>query len=206
MKIRITFRGSQSSQSVRIVSFPEAWILEVDTVLSVFELISAYGTVGLSLGVPFANFSFSGALTPLSKLIVCAVMLRGRHRGLPVAIDRAVMLPKEFKKAMGMRDSEDDGTSRMQAVNEEDDNESGAFFDSNEELNAQPAGHDAKAEGQVARERVSFDDGALEQHARRQEWGGSDDRDPQAEQRSHEEDYNTNTPTSTTAHTEERND
>jgi hypothetical protein len=25
-------------------------------------------------------------------------MIRGRHRGLPVAIDRAVMLPKEFKK------------------------------------------------------------------------------------------------------------
>lgn len=25
-------------------------------------------------------------------------MLRGRHRGLPVAIDRAVMLPNEFEK------------------------------------------------------------------------------------------------------------
>lgn len=32
----------------------------------------------------------------LSKLVVCAVMIRGRHRGLPVAIDRAVMLPNEF--------------------------------------------------------------------------------------------------------------
>ncbi|KAH9855968.1 cation transport protein-domain-containing protein [Lenzites betulinus] len=63
----------------------------------VFELVSAYGTVGLSLGVPYASFSFSGSLRPLSKLIVCAVMLRGRHRGLPVAIDRAVMLPYEFK-------------------------------------------------------------------------------------------------------------
>ncbi|PCH35574.1 hypothetical protein WOLCODRAFT_91613 [Wolfiporia cocos MD-104 SS10] len=65
---------------------------------TLFELVSAYGTVGLSLGVPDANFSFSGALRPLSKLIVCAVMLRGRHRGLPVAIDRAVMLPFEFRK------------------------------------------------------------------------------------------------------------
>lgn len=26
-------------------------------------------------------------------------MLRGRHRGLPVAIDRAVMLPKEFQQS-----------------------------------------------------------------------------------------------------------
>lgn len=29
---------------------------------------------------------------------MCVVMIRGRHRGLPVAIDRAVMLPKEFRK------------------------------------------------------------------------------------------------------------
>lgn len=48
-----------------------------------------------------ANFSFSGAFTPLSKLIVCVVMLRGRHRGLPVAIDRAVLLPSEYKKKDG---------------------------------------------------------------------------------------------------------
>ncbi|KZV88401.1 hypothetical protein EXIGLDRAFT_839267 [Exidia glandulosa HHB12029] len=64
----------------------------------VFELVSAYGTVGLSLGTPNANYSFSGELKPLSKLIICAVMIRGRHRGLPVAIDRAVLLPSEFKK------------------------------------------------------------------------------------------------------------
>ncbi|KAG1855585.1 cation transport protein-domain-containing protein [Suillus subluteus] len=64
----------------------------------IFELVSAYGTVGLSLGIPNENYSFSGALRPLSKLILCLVMLRGRHRGLPVAIDRAIMFPSEFKK------------------------------------------------------------------------------------------------------------
>ncbi|KAG2153183.1 cation transport protein-domain-containing protein [Suillus clintonianus] len=64
----------------------------------IFELVSAYGTVGLSLGIPTENYSFSGALKPLSKLILCIVMLRGRHRGLPVAIDRAIMLPSEFEK------------------------------------------------------------------------------------------------------------
>ncbi|TFK44919.1 cation transport protein-domain-containing protein [Crucibulum laeve] len=64
----------------------------------VFELVSAYGTVGLSLGMPTQNYSLSGAFHPLSKLIVCLVMIRGRHRGLPVAIDRAVMLPSEFQK------------------------------------------------------------------------------------------------------------
>ncbi len=34
-------------------------------------------------------------------------MLRGRHRGLPVAIDRAVLLPAEYGKEIGRH--EDDG-------------------------------------------------------------------------------------------------
>jgi len=63
-----------------------------------FEIVSAYGTVGLSTGVPYANYSLSGAFRPLSKLIICVVMLRGRHRGLPVAIDRAVLLPSEYEE------------------------------------------------------------------------------------------------------------
>ncbi|KAI5119163.1 hypothetical protein M0805_008646 [Coniferiporia weirii] len=88
----------------------------------IFELISAYGGVGLSLGVPYANFSFSGAFTPLSKLIVCAVMLRGRHRGLPVAIDRAVMLPFEFKKA-GITRETDDGADLSDGNEENTRNE-----------------------------------------------------------------------------------
>lgn len=54
------------------------------------------------------NFSLSGALHPLSKLIICVVMLRGRHRGLPVALDRAVMLPQEFRKRV---DGDHDGNS-----------------------------------------------------------------------------------------------
>jgi Trk-type K+ transport system membrane component len=54
-----------------------------------FEVVSAYATVGLSLGIPTENFSFSGALRPGSKIILILVMLRGRHRDLPVAIDRA---------------------------------------------------------------------------------------------------------------------
>jgi hypothetical protein len=31
-----------------------------------------------------------------SKLVICVVMLRGRHRGLPVALDRAIVFPTEF--------------------------------------------------------------------------------------------------------------
>jgi potassium uptake Trk family protein len=61
----------------------------------IFEVVSAYGCVGISVGLPNVAYSFCGGWHVLSKLILCAVMIRGRHRGLPVAIDRAVMLPGE---------------------------------------------------------------------------------------------------------------
>ncbi|KAF8647560.1 hypothetical protein AX16_006617 [Volvariella volvacea WC 439] len=61
-----------------------------------FELVSAFGGIGLSLGFPSDNYSFVGAMRPLSKLIVIVIMVRGRHRGLPVAVDRAVLLPHEL--------------------------------------------------------------------------------------------------------------
>ncbi len=61
----------------------------------IFEVVSAYGTVGISVGVPTAAYSFCGAWYTGSKLVLCLVMLRGRHRGLPVALDHAVRLPGE---------------------------------------------------------------------------------------------------------------
>lgn len=60
-----------------------------------FEIISAYGTVGLSLGYPTINASFSGEFRTLSKLVIIAMEIRGRHRGLPYEVDRAVLLPSE---------------------------------------------------------------------------------------------------------------
>lgn len=60
-----------------------------------FEVVSAYANIGLSIGLPTAAFSFSGGLHDWSKLVMILVMLRGRHRGLPVALDRAVRLPGE---------------------------------------------------------------------------------------------------------------
>jgi Cation transport protein len=45
--------------------------------------------------MPRNAYSFCGAWHTGSKLILIAVMLRGRHRGLPVAIDKAVLLPDE---------------------------------------------------------------------------------------------------------------
>jgi hypothetical protein len=54
--------------------------------------VSAYATVGLSLGVPYDNYSLSGSFRKLSKLVVVVVMIRGRHRGLPVAVSPGFLL------------------------------------------------------------------------------------------------------------------
>ena len=69
-----------------------------------FEVTSAYGTVGLSTGVPYDNYSLCGQFHVMSKLILIVVMLRGRHRGLPLAIDRSILLPGE--KLMNKMDEE----------------------------------------------------------------------------------------------------
>ncbi|KAI0847889.1 potassium transport protein TRK1/TRK2 [Daldinia vernicosa] len=61
-----------------------------------FEIVSAYGTVGLSLGYPGVNASLCSQFTILGKLIVIAMQIRGRHRGLPYGLDRAVLLPSEY--------------------------------------------------------------------------------------------------------------
>ncbi|KAF3927740.1 hypothetical protein ABW21_db0207328 [Orbilia brochopaga] len=75
-----------------------------------FEVVSAYGTVGLSLGYPNVNTSFSGQFTTFSKIVIMAMMIRGRHRGLPYELDRAILLPSESLQ----QKEEEDVTLRMQ--------------------------------------------------------------------------------------------
>ncbi|KAJ5512070.1 hypothetical protein N7463_001622 [Penicillium fimorum] len=60
-----------------------------------FEVVSAYGTVGLSFGYTNTDTSFSGQFNVVSKLVIIAMQVRGRHRGLPYALDRAVLLPSD---------------------------------------------------------------------------------------------------------------
>lgn len=48
-------------------------------------------------------------MSNVSKLILCTVMLRGRHSGLPVAIDRAIVFPTEFMR----RESEKVATEQL---------------------------------------------------------------------------------------------
>lgn len=71
-----------------------------------FEIVSAYGTVGLSLGYPNINASFSAEFKVLSKLVVIAMQIRGRHRGLPYKLDRAILLPSESLHKKELADAE----------------------------------------------------------------------------------------------------
>lgn len=112
-----------------------------------FEVCSAYGTVGLSLGTPTVrlallpatrsdtlaqkNTSLAGALRPLSRLVLIAVMIRGRHRGLPIAIDRAVLLPSDLvdhnddaaRSFVGTEVDPVDGEEGLQRVEPQTDSE-----------------------------------------------------------------------------------
>ncbi|PKX98761.1 potassium transporter [Aspergillus novofumigatus IBT 16806] len=71
-----------------------------------FEIVSAYGTVGLSLGYPETETSLCAQFNWVSKLVIVAMQLRGRHRGLPHALDHAILLPCESHQ-----DDQDEGSS-----------------------------------------------------------------------------------------------
>jgi Trk-type K+ transport system membrane component len=78
-----------------------------------FEIASASCGSGVSVGWPDENYSFSGGWHDLSKVILCAVMLRGRHRDIPDAIEQFVLLPSDLSAAV---ESERPDRSRERAA------------------------------------------------------------------------------------------
>ncbi|OQD69239.1 hypothetical protein PENPOL_c002G01657 [Penicillium polonicum] len=61
--------------------------LAFSTFKIIFEAVSAYSCVGVSIGYPGKSYAFCGAWHTLSKLLLIAVSLRGRHRGLSVIVN-----------------------------------------------------------------------------------------------------------------------
>lgn len=61
--------------------------------MAILKLTLVSGNVGLSLGGPNGSVSMSGHYLVFSKVVICAMMIRGRHRGLPYALDSAITLP-----------------------------------------------------------------------------------------------------------------
>ncbi|PFH58339.1 hypothetical protein XA68_13853 [Ophiocordyceps unilateralis] len=61
-----------------------------------FEVVSAYNNVGISLGAgPGIYSALSTRFSMAGKLVICACMIRGRHRSMPQRLDGAIMLPGE---------------------------------------------------------------------------------------------------------------
>ncbi|OKL59323.1 hypothetical protein UA08_04999 [Talaromyces atroroseus] len=58
----------------------------------IFEVVSAYSCVGVSVGYPNKGYSFCGEWHTVSKLLLAAVSLQGRHCRLPVVVDITVLL------------------------------------------------------------------------------------------------------------------
>eukprot|EP01027_Heterolobosea_sp_BB2_P006259 GEZU01009487.1.p2 GENE.GEZU01009487.1~~GEZU01009487.1.p2 ORF type:complete len:107 (+),score=42.66 GEZU01009487.1:574-894(+) len=47
-----------------------------------FEVVSAFGNVGLTMGYPGLAVSYCGIFRNFSKILLIVVMIMGRHRGL----------------------------------------------------------------------------------------------------------------------------
>ncbi|KAB5558490.1 cation transport protein-domain-containing protein [Coniochaeta sp. 2T2.1] len=71
-----------------------------------FEVVSAYGTVGMSMGYSGGNASLSSQFSVVGKLVIICMQIRGRHRGLPYGLDRAILLPSEGLNAKEAADAD----------------------------------------------------------------------------------------------------
>jgi Trk-type K+ transport system membrane component len=58
----------------------------------IFEIVSAYGSVGLSFGYPNTVVSLAAQFSDFSKICMCFVLVLGRMRGLPTTLDSAYTL------------------------------------------------------------------------------------------------------------------
>lgn len=100
----------------------------------IFEVVSAYGTVGLSLGYGSFAFSFCGVWSGGSKFILALVMILGKHRNLPESIDSAVTMPTDlmFDETDAASDIEVLSESDNDDVFDDDDDDEAALDDDGE--------------------------------------------------------------------------
>ncbi|CAF1166185.1 unnamed protein product [Didymodactylos carnosus] len=90
----------------------------------IFEVISAFGACGLTLGYPNISSSFCTVLTVPSKIILITTMLMGRHRGLldsmkdqeKIEYNASTLLDQWRKKAMEEQEKSNDNTNDLDDV------------------------------------------------------------------------------------------
>lgn len=104
----------------------------------IFEVVSGFGNVGLSLGYPGTVTSLSGMFTTASKLIMVVVFMVGRNRGLPDNVDKSVQIPgvSEVVEAAGlwaaMNPDLADFLDKLSDDGEEDEGEGGQTVEQGE--------------------------------------------------------------------------
>eukprot|EP00742_Colponemidia_sp_Colp-10_P007206 GILJ01007746.1.p1 GENE.GILJ01007746.1~~GILJ01007746.1.p1 ORF type:complete len:733 (+),score=63.97 GILJ01007746.1:155-2353(+) len=80
--------------SLFLISCVESSLISVDRNVGIFyvlfEIISAYGNVGLTVGYPGTVTCLATKWGSFAKLLLIVVMVLGRHRGLPHSLDIAV--------------------------------------------------------------------------------------------------------------------
>ncbi|KAI8968231.1 cation transport protein-domain-containing protein [Mycotypha africana] len=88
----------------------------------IYECVSAFANVGASTGFPNTATSQAAQYRTLSKLVLIILMYRGRHRGLPAAIDRSILLPSE---QLAQKEKEDEERRRNTSASIQLMNDSG---------------------------------------------------------------------------------
>lgn len=73
---------------ILVIEYSNPWVQTPFPTL--FEVASAFGTVGLSMGFGSSNASLSGAFSIPSKLVIMVLMIIGAHRTLPENVDSAI--------------------------------------------------------------------------------------------------------------------
>lgn len=87
---------------------------DVNLFYLLFEVISAYGNVGLSLSLPGQSFSMSGNFKTVGKLCIICLMLLGKCRGLPRSSDAVIDF--RFKRLVVATDPPRRRTRRRRAM------------------------------------------------------------------------------------------
>jgi hypothetical protein len=60
--------------------------------------------------------SFCGQFKTFSKVVICLMMIPGRHRMLPYALDRAIMFPTDVHPRFGETGDKSNGDDTNKAV------------------------------------------------------------------------------------------
>lgn len=108
-----------------VLAFTEDRILwdssiDVNLWFVIFEIVSGYGGVGLSMGALNESYSLSGMFSPVGKLVITFVCLLGKHRGLPRETDESIdflweqiLLASRLSVEGGSRRNSDDSGAEL---------------------------------------------------------------------------------------------